>query len=70
VTTLRIWAKDSEETESDKDYARQAIEAHEAAFPESTIDINPLATRGKTLLSSIWVNVVVFLMHSDGIRSW
>jgi hypothetical protein len=70
VTTLRIWAKESEEFESDKDYARQAIEDHEAAFPESTIEFDPLATPGKTLLSSIWVSVVVFLMHSDGIRSW
>ena len=72
--TLVDWAQDSEEIESDKDYAREAIEAYEAAFPNSSIEVDQLTTPGQTLLIAILiavaVAVIVIVAHPDGIVGW
>ena len=72
--TLTEWAQDSAEIESDKQYAREAIDAYEAAFPNSSIDIDQLTTPGWTAFISLIVFAVVagvvFFFHPDGILSW
>ena len=68
--TLLQWATDDSEIESDRRYAKTAIEAYEAAFPDSTLDVNQLTSPGATFLISLVLAVVValavVLLHPSG----
>lgn len=67
--TLSEWADDSETVESDRDYAKTAIAAYEAAFPDSTLEVDQLTTPGKTALIGLAVAVAVgaaiFALHEQ-----
>ena len=72
--TLMSWAQDSSEIEGDKQYARTAIDAYEAAFPNSSIEVDQLTTPGWTIFISLCVGLVVgllvFVFHPEGMISW
>jgi len=74
ANTLTGWAQDGEIIETDKAYARQAVDAYELAFPDSSIDVDQLTTPKKTILIAVGVGVlvslVVFTFHPDGWMSW
>ncbi|MEC7947869.1 MAG: hypothetical protein VX265_09900 [Myxococcota bacterium] len=46
---LVSWAEDRSEEESDTDYVKRAAAAYEAAFPESTLEIDQLPRHGWTV---------------------
>lgn len=46
---LISWAEDRSEEESDTDYVKRAAAAYEAAFPDSTLDIDQLPRHGWTV---------------------
>lgn len=46
---LASWAQDRAEEESDTDYVKAAASAYEAAFPESTLEIDQLPKHGWTI---------------------
>ncbi len=68
--SLLEWATDASEVESDRSYAQTAIDAYEAAFPASTIQVDQLTTPKKTLIISLAVAVaiglIVFALHPSG----
>jgi hypothetical protein len=70
---LLEWAQDADEVEPDKDYARTAVDAYEAAFPDSALELDQLTTPGWTTLIGFAIAVVVGLMvllfHPDGLLS-
>lgn len=46
---LATWARDRSEEEDDVDYVKRAIVAYEAAFPDSTLEIDQLPRHGWTV---------------------
>lgn len=55
---LAAWARDRTEEEDDVDYVKKAIVAYEAAFPDSTLDIDQLPRHGWTVGLALLAAVV------------
>jgi hypothetical protein len=71
---LSSWAQDHDEHEHDLQYAKRAVQAYEAAFPDSSIEVDQLPSTGKTLLwvfgTGVVATILVLIAHPDALMSW